>query len=80
MKKYKQNMEVCISVEALYEKYGERLWKCRIEADETYYDLYNSSNELACCDGETAVIDRVTNDSITFVNTEGGTPKSFTLT
>lgn len=54
MKKYKQNMEVCISVEALYEKYGERLWKCRIEADETYYDLYNSSNELACCDGETA--------------------------
>lgn len=50
-----------VSIQNLYETFGERLTYGRITTEENgsddfYYDFYNPDGELACCDGETVEI------------------------
>lgn len=76
--------EVCISTQALYEKYGEKLSECRINIDETekctYYDMQNAKGQVCCMDGETVSIEGVDDRFVTFVNEEGESPIHFRLT
>lgn len=67
---------VNISVQALYDKYGENLSCCGIDNNSregNYCDLYNGFGEIACMDGEQCTINDVDNNSetVTLINTEG---------
>ena len=76
--------EVCISTQALYEKYGEKLSECRINIDETekctYYDMQNAKGQICCMDGETVSIEGVDDRFVNFINKEGESPIHFRLT
>ena len=66
--------EVCISVKALYDKYGETLEWCDIIVEITdgfdYYDLV-VLNEIVCMDGEICKVFHETDNVITLSNNEG---------
>ena len=76
--------EVCISTQALYEKYGEKLSECRINIDETekctYYDMQNAKGQICCMDGETVSIEGVDDRFVNIINMEGESPIHFRLT
>lgn len=63
---------VCISVQALYEIFGENLRLNTISTeDDGFYDLYNEHGELACMDGEEVSITEKGDTYISFVNNSG---------
>lgn len=75
------NTTVCISVQALYEAFGENLQLNTIAAeDDGYYDLYNEHGELACMDGEEVSITQTGDVYISFVNSNGEYSVYFGLT
>lgn len=50
-----------ISIQNLYEKFGEKLSHGYITTEENgsgghYYDFHNRDGNLACCDGETVAV------------------------
>ena len=64
MNNYGLNDTVCISIESLYDRYGENLSHGGIvytpkgvdNESCSYYDLYNGFGVLDCMDGEECVI------------------------
>lgn len=73
--------KVCISVQALYEAFGENLRLNTITTeDDGYYDLYNEHGELACMDGEEVSITQEGSDLTSFVNNNGEYSVYFALT
>ena len=84
--KFIEGTTVCISVQALYERFGKLLF-CKIypdfvqiKSDYEYFDLYNDDGECACMDGEEVTIEQVGEHLITFRNDNGESSVHFTLT
>lgn len=85
----KINDKVCISIKALYDKYGECLNFCginRIVNDKNnsnydIYELYNGFDKLVCMDGEGCTIINIdnNNESVKLVNKNGETDEVFSL-
>lgn len=75
--------EVCISTQALYEKYGERLSHGHISPEKgedcIYYDMYNSEGNVCCMDGEVIRVESTNEDTVVFVNEDDEEPIRFTL-
>ena len=78
--------KVCISVQALYNTYGENLSCCGIdnnsrESSINYYDLYNGFGKLVCMDGEECIIDDIDNknETVTLINECGEETTTFCL-
>ena len=84
--KFTEGTTVCISVQALYDKFWHlalcRMIKTSANSDTKnfYYDLYNDDDELACMDGEEVTIEQVGENLITFRNDNGESSVHFTLT
>lgn len=81
-----KGMKVCISVQALYNKYGENLCYCGIDCNNredsvNYCDLYNGFGKLVCMDGEECIIDDIDdkNEIITLMNEHGDEAAVFQL-
>lgn len=78
------NRDVCISIEALYDKYGNNTSVNTINVSHSngceYYDLYNKDGELACMDGETVTVFQENEHFVSFVNKYGETDVFFDLT
>lgn len=73
--------ESCISVYALYSKYGNTLAHCTISVeDEGYYDLQTPGAGTVCMDGETC--EAISDDGkvVTLINREGELDCDFKLT
>ncbi|MDE6019821.1 MAG: hypothetical protein K2H01_02325 [Ruminococcus sp.] len=70
---------ICISVEALYNKYGRYLAYNEIicvaadsDYDDFYYDMYSFDNSApALCDGEMAKVTNISDDIIWLENYDG---------
>lgn len=72
---------VCISVQNLYETFGDNLRLNTISTeDDGYFDLYNEHGELACMDGEEVNITETGDTYISFVNNNGEYSVYFALT
>ena len=75
--------EVCISTQALYERFGKHLSQCSISLDKSegadYYDMYNNEGEVCCMDGEMNRVDNICKEYVVFSNKEEGEPVKFTL-
>jgi hypothetical protein len=75
--------EVCISTQALYEQFGERLLHGRISVEEgegcNYYDMYNSEGVVCCMDGEAIRVESINGDNVVFMNEDGEEPIKFIL-
>ena len=74
---------VCVSVQALYNEYGEDLTYNEIEVSDStthgkYYDLYADSG-LVCMDGEECEVIARTNNSILLANRNGEVDTHFEL-
>lgn len=73
-----------ISVQALYNQFGEKLYQGRIERNEQigccYYDLYNTDGTLACMDGEQVFVNSIDDGKYTLESVDGGESVKFTLT
>lgn len=78
----------CISVQALYEKYGEQLTNVKIDyiskgeenPDCDYYDLYDRYGQLVCMDGEVCEVVSHENGVWTLINSDGEYDIEFELT
>lgn len=72
---------VTISLETLYNKFGEDLCYNEIEkevdGDTEYFDLYE--NGLVCMDGETCSVGFRNDDKVTLINSDGEVDKYFSL-
>jgi len=83
-KEYKEGQKVCLSIKSLYES-GLRTFLVNIVPDYVdgemeYYDLYNDGGELACCDGEVCIIEKVESTLLTLKNDNGIKTIYFILT
>ena len=75
---------VCISIQALYEKFGNKLTYTTIdktgEGEHQYFDIYNLYDDMiACCDGECVQIIEENENVITFLNTDAEKDIKFEL-
>lgn len=72
---------VTISLETLYNKFGEDLCYNEIEkevdGDTEYFDLYE--NGLVCMDGETCRVDFKNDDKVVLINFDGEVDRYFSL-
>lgn len=75
---------VCISVQALYDKYGENLPSGNtidVVSWEGYYDLRDEHGNLVCMDGEECeVVYELSSRMYKFVNRNGEYDATFYLT
>jgi len=75
--------EACLSIKALYDKFGEHLTYGKILVDRTddnnYYDLLVSDG-IACMDGEVCEIVHKDDNAVTLVNHDGEVDMTFKLT
>lgn len=75
--------KVCVSTQALYEQFGERLSHGHISPEKgegcIYYDMYNSEDNVCCMDGEVNRVESINGDNVVFVNEDGEEPIRFTL-
>lgn len=87
MNGYKVNDTVCISIEGLYNKYGENLCYGGIvytqkgvnNEDCSYYDLYNGFGVLDCMDGEVCKIIGIDDEKYVLLNENGEEDRIFYL-
>ena len=75
---------VCISIQALYEKFGSKLTYTIInktrEGKNQYFDLYNLHDDMiACCNGECVQIIEENENVIVLLNIEGENDIKFEL-
>lgn len=72
---------VTVSLETLYNKFGEDLCYNEIEkevdGDIEYFDLYE--NGLVCMDGETCSVDFKDENKISLINHDGEVDRHFSL-
>ena len=78
------NKTACISIQALYEKFGNKLTYTIIdktgEGEHQYFDIYNLYDDMiACCDGECVQIIEENENVITFLNTDADKDIKFEL-
>lgn len=78
MNLFKENQEVCLSIETLYGSKKELAFCKTVHGRSRCkggildcYDLYNSDGELACMDGENCRIDTLGESLIVFRNDNG---------
>ena len=72
---------VCLSIERLYEKYGESLTHCTISTkDEGYFDLRTIEAGIVCMDGEECEVLKDDEFGITLINRDGEADCEFKLT
>jgi len=72
---------ICISVKALYDKYGEKLSYCNISTeDDGYYDLQTEFSGTVCMDGENCEVIEENDDVVKLLNKDGEINTTFTLT
>ena len=73
--------EVGISVETLYNEYGNILTYGTIRTEEdNYYDLITNDGDLACMDGEICHVMYNNEDDVILINEEGEENFTFRLT